>query len=65
MRRKDWTGTRQGWITVTGYAGHGRWTVRCDCGAVFETSAQSLRNGTRSCGMGCGMRKKGKNDENE
>lgn len=49
-KRKDWTGSRQGRLTVVGYAGGGRWTCECDCGTVFETSAQSLRQDIRSCG---------------
>lgn len=47
---KDWTGVRQGRITVLGYAGEWRWKCKCDCGTVFETGAQSLRQGILSCG---------------
>lgn len=43
-------GLRQGRLTVLSYAGDGRWKCRCDCGTVFVTSAQSITNGTRSCG---------------
>lgn len=43
-------GLRQGRLTVLSYAGDGRWKCRCGCGTVFVTSAQSITNGTRSCG---------------
>lgn len=47
---KDLTGLRQGRLTVLSCSGDGRWKVRCDCGIVFETSGQSLRQGIQSCG---------------
>lgn len=47
---RDLTGLRQGRLTVLSCSGDDRWTVRCDCGTVFETSGQSLRQGTQSCG---------------
>ena len=50
LHMRDLTGLRQGRLTVLSCTGNDRWTVRCDCGTVFETSGQSLRQGTRSCG---------------
>lgn len=53
---KDLTGKVFTRLTVTAYAGKGRggvhrWTTRCTCGAVGETTAGSLRIGdAKSCG---------------
>lgn len=55
-RYVDLTGQRFGRLTVLEYAGlsgsgNSRWSVRCDCGTVFETGGHCLRHGqTRNCG---------------
>jgi hypothetical protein len=47
----DLTGKRFGRLTVTGYAGRGKWNCLCDCGNTSTVFGTNLRRGlTRSCG---------------
>lgn len=54
--RKDWTGTKQGKLTVFHLHSQGthrspaRWMCQCDCGKMKIICSQSLRIGTESCG---------------
>jgi hypothetical protein len=51
VKRIELTGQKFGKLTVTGYAGAGRWDVKCDCGMEKTVSGLHLRAGdTKSCG---------------
>jgi len=54
-KRIDLIGKRFGRLVVTAYAGHGKRTCVCDCGAHVDVLGKSLRHG-RSKSCGCLMR---------
>lgn len=58
--RRDWTGHTQGKLRVVEYAGtredgQALWKCLCECGAECIKSSGGIRQGVKSCSVGCGI----------
>ena len=50
--KEDLTGKRYGMLTVLKYDGHGKWTVKCDCGNTKHMFTRDFKYGQNK-GCGC------------
>jgi len=59
-KKRDWTGVTQGKLSVIREVGIDRrgnylWECRCSCGTVAIKSNNTLKSGTSSCSIACGV----------